>query len=89
MNTTQDDDARRGIAQAITRYLANHPNAADTVDGIAAYWLTEIEESAAMFRIDHIQRALDQLVRQGVLTTCMLPGGHVLYRKPPVPQERA
>ncbi|RQS71533.1 hypothetical protein DID96_12400 [Burkholderia sp. Bp8963] len=60
MNMTQDDDVPNRIAQTIARYLTSHPNAADTVDGIAKYWLAEIEETADMFRIAHIQLALVQ-----------------------------
>lgn len=41
-----DSDVRQ-IADQITRYLQNHPNAADTIEGIAKWWLPEQEVEAS------------------------------------------
>src|SRR5262245_5864492 len=52
-------DATREIALKILRYLAENPQAADTVDGIIQWWLpqrTIIEEQ------EEVERALDRLV---------------------------
>lgn len=57
VKTSQADVSR--IADEILNYLEDHPNAADTAEGIAKWWLSRqrFEESAA-----RVQQALDYLV---------------------------
>jgi len=71
-----DDDRVRMIAEEISRYLAEHPGAADTVDGITQWWLARIRVEEAAIRV---QQALDSLVCEGVVVEKMLPDGSVLY----------
>jgi hypothetical protein len=65
-----------GIARAIERYLAKHPNAADSLEGIHRWWLLRqrYEESA-----QQVQEALEQLLREGVVSKRVLSDGQVLY----------
>ncbi|MGR8932251.1 MAG: hypothetical protein ACU836_16605 [Gammaproteobacteria bacterium] len=58
MVKTSQADVRR-IADEILNYLEDHPNAADTAEGIAKWWLSRqrFEESAAL-----VQQALNYLV---------------------------
>lgn len=64
------------IARQIERYLAAHPNAADSLEGILRWWLTRqrYEDSA-----QQVRRALEQLLQQGTITTRMLSDGKTLY----------
>ncbi|MGH8763843.1 MAG: hypothetical protein ACREUR_11565 [Nitrosospira sp.] len=50
--------------QEIVEYLRAHPSAADTVDGIILYWLGRQRYETAK---DTIERALEDLVLQGVI----------------------
>jgi hypothetical protein len=69
-----------GIAHAIERYLAKHPNAADSVEGIRRWWLMRqrYEESA-----QQVQEALEQLLRAGIINKRVLSDGQVLYTGQP------
>lgn len=66
------------IVEQVQRYLASHPNAADTVEGIMQSWLTSSKQGYLSKNVD---RALKTLVRQGVLTTSTLKDGRKLYKK--------
>ena len=50
------------VAAAIRRYLNEHPNAADTVEGIARWWLSG---SSGNERLADVERAMELLVLQG------------------------
>ena len=52
------------IAEEIQLYLFNHPNAADTLDGIARWWLTRqrYEEATTL-----VKKALGNLIARGVV----------------------
>lgn len=80
---THDDKSNAevdGIARAIERYLAKHPNAADSLEGIRRWWLLRqrYEESA-----QQVQEALEQLLREGVVSKRVLSDGQVLYAGQP------
>lgn len=63
------------LALEIERYLASHPHAADSLDGVVRWWLTRSREEPA----HKVRRALDYLVSCGVVITKTLAGGKVLY----------
>jgi len=74
-------EARRQRAiEAIEAYLARHPHAADTEQGIAQWWLPDMGVDVPV--ID-VHRALDVLVRQGRVLPSVLPDGSVIYRAAP------
>jgi hypothetical protein len=52
------------IANEIRRYLQSHPQAADSIEGVARWWLMRqrLEESR-----DRVERALESLVAEGVV----------------------
>lgn len=56
------DDRIKQAAQEIINYLQTNPNAADTVAGIAGWWISKqrLNES-----IDIVEQALAELERQG------------------------
>ena len=66
------------IAGEISRYLLNHPDAADTFAGVSRWWLRRIRLEEA---IEQVREALDRLVAQGVVVESVLPDGQVLYSR--------
>lgn len=80
-NSPIDPDVDR-IAREVERYIATNPDAADTVEGIARWWLMLADVEAALTRVE---AALDLLVRRGVMSRQLLPDGNCVYsciRKP-------
>jgi hypothetical protein len=60
------DDRERQMSEAIRSYLAEHPGAMDTLEGIATWWLMRQQIRIDVERLD---RVLHQLVEEGVLET--------------------
>ena len=65
------------IANAVLGYLDQHPDAADTVDGIAKWWLPE----PWCVDPDSVQSALTRLEAQGAVLRRTLADHHVLYSR--------
>ena len=67
------------VASEITRYLERRPNAAETVEGLAQWWLARqrFEDSREI-----VQAALEHLVFIGQVNKYMA-GGKAIYRKTP------
>lgn len=63
------------LRRAIERYARAHPNASDTAEGIAEWWIPR----GHRWTPDDLQRALDELVASSVLRCTRLPGGTLLY----------
>ena len=55
------------------RYLGAHPDAADTLDGVAVWWLSGKAPLAA------VAQALETLVAKGLLQRRPSPDGKQLY----------
>ena len=74
------DQARRVgidfIASKIADYFRQYPNAADTADGVFKWWL-----SREQVRCTHeqVERALEYLIAEGVVTKTILSDGRILY----------
>jgi hypothetical protein len=66
----------QAVALAIAQYLAQHPDAADTVDGIQRWWLPERLADRAP---GIVAAALEGLVASGVVVSVQLPDGGTLY----------
>ena len=62
------------VVDQIEGYLAEHPDAADTLAGICHWWLAGVPEFA-------VQKALDDLVRRGTLKRQDVPGGAAVYSR--------
>ena len=56
-------DRERRIALEILLYLAEHPDAKDSLAGIRLWWLEEPDK----WTVGELQRAADALVRRGIL----------------------
>jgi hypothetical protein len=65
------------VSDAILRYLLLHPDAADSEDGIADWWMPAmaLETNAAQ-----VAAALHALHRRGLVAKVTLPDGRVIYR---------
>jgi hypothetical protein len=74
-STVQDSSVERAIA-AIERYVAEHPAAADSVDGVAQWWLPDM---GLDLPLEVVHRALDILWRRGAIQRNALPDGGAVY----------
>jgi hypothetical protein len=63
------------VAGEIERYLASHPNAADSADGIQRWWLARLRYEESLI---HVQKALDYLEQSGAVAKSEI-GGRVVY----------
>lgn len=78
--TDTEDPPRPGaadLAEAVLAYLARHPEAADTVEGIARWWLNLPPSAWPRLAV-----ALDRLVMVGRLERRVLRGGGRVYFRP-------
>jgi len=65
------------ICQAILDYLLEHPEAADSPEGIAAWWLPGL---ARTLPVEAIRNALDRLVYEKRISRITLADGRNLYQ---------
>lgn len=72
------DEAERvdAIAQAILHHLQAHPLAADSVEGVARWWLGPAFANAS---VEQVEQALDLLVSRDALRRLGLLDGSILY----------
>ena len=68
--------------QAITAYIARHPQAADSEQGIAQWWLPAMGVDVPPASV---HEALDRLVIQQVLVRSMVADGSAIYRAAAAP----
>lgn len=68
------------IQQSILRYLADNPEAADSLVGIAHWWLNSPTDT---HELDKIELALDALVQIEYLSTWEGPDQRIHYRLHP------
>jgi hypothetical protein len=61
-----DDERERQMSEAVCCYLAEHPDAMDTLEGVAGWWLMRQQVRADLERLD---RVLHRLVEAGILET--------------------
>ena len=77
MNPRQNpENGWREVEGAVLAYLTQHPDAADTLDGIVSWWLPLQRYETERRRIEN---ALGHLVERGQLRCDRLPGGATLY----------
>lgn len=65
--------------QQLSHYLWRHPNACDTAEGIARWWLLGAHTSPPL---PLVMSALDHLVALGLLQAHRAADGRVRYRRP-------
>ncbi len=72
----ENEAAVQAIAGDVQRYLALHPDAADSIEGIHRWWLSrELSRESA----ETVERALEMLIADGLLMRRRLPDGHAVY----------
>lgn len=64
-------------AAAIRRYLAEHPGSADTVEGVAEWWLAR---QRACETLAVVTEALRRLSASGEVRESRTAGGRVIYK---------
>lgn len=75
MSHSSSDTEVEEIARDLERYIASHPAAADTVDGIARWWLARPVQPV----LTRVEAALELLIRRAVLERRPLPDGNFVY----------
>jgi hypothetical protein len=70
-------DGIDGIANQILGYIAEHPDAQDTIEGVTRWWLLH---QTIQYRILEVQNALAGLVAGGWLVREETGETHVYYR---------
>ena len=73
-------DAVADVAVALRRYLAAHPDACDTLQWIAAWWLPP---QWVGIRRDVVREAVAQLVASGEMESWSGLDGQTVYRSVP------
>jgi hypothetical protein len=63
--TDDDGDEIALIASLILRYLARHPDAADSIEGVQKWWLAS---QGYNFPKPQVEQALDRLIGEGRIT---------------------
>ena len=64
-------------AEMILGYLRQNPEAGDTLEGIARWWLGQARIDISM---KQVEEALEELVHQGVVKPEILKCGNILYK---------
>ncbi|MFL6647563.1 MAG: hypothetical protein ACJ8J7_04550 [Sulfurifustaceae bacterium] len=76
--STSDSSVIVEAADAIRRYLEVRPNAAETVEGVARWWLARQRHDDTVVLA---RQALDYLESKGQVVRFRLAGGKVMYRR--------
>lgn len=75
------EPADGAVAHSILRYLQMRPQAADSADGVARWW---VDGSLGVTQTE-VEATLAALVRSGVLRQVHLPDGSLLYARGTLP----
>ena len=73
---TKDVDSLKDLTGEILDYLSEHPDAADTPEGIALWWIKRQRYEAS---VKLVSLALEELERRGSLDKTILADGTLLY----------
>jgi hypothetical protein len=72
----ESHNRRQALMGQILQYLAAHPDAKDTADGILKWWLPSFPSESDK---EQVQEALDALVTKGWLVKRVFPSSLKLY----------
>jgi hypothetical protein len=75
ISVSQDENK---IAMEILRYLESHPQAAETLEGIEAWWLSS-HRSTSKKQVSVIRSIVERLVKDGKLTPHKVQNGRTYY----------
>ena len=71
-----DDEQVLTLAHGIECYLEQHPNAADSLEGIQRWWLARHRYAEDALKVE---RALEWLIAKGIVARRILPDGKAVY----------
>lgn len=74
----KDYEMISSIQADVLGYLQEHPNAADSLDGIRQWWLTRQLARRSTIRV---QKALDELVEAQLIDCRTMNDGRLVYSK--------
>lgn len=77
MSRELDPSEERELAREILRYLERHPDAKDTLEGIAHWWLRRQQTNRLL---GEVERALSFLVSEGLILQTRRKGSPPYYR---------
>ena len=77
MSKDKDETQVQGIARAVLRYLSAHPEAKDTLRGIAHWWL---EHERTHRLLEDVERALDLLLTHDLVLETRRQGAPPYYQ---------
>jgi hypothetical protein len=69
--------SQTNVVDAIHRYFTAHPDAADSAEGVARWWLPSMNIAAS---VPEVEAALEQLLTLGFVRKRTLTDGRVIYR---------
>lgn len=73
-----DPQAGRALRAAIEEHLAQYPQAADSAEGVARWWLAPRGLNAGLVEVEHV---LAEMVHEHRLRCVRLADGTVLFSK--------
>lgn len=76
--TSNGGDLPKIVADEIASYLDQHPDAADTEEGIQRWWLANAGVTPSL---QTVRLALEDLRRRGLVTTTTVIGGRLVHRR--------
>ncbi|MCP4214093.1 MAG: hypothetical protein GY765_05515 [bacterium] len=71
------DNSKETLSNRILKYLEHNPEAGDTLEGIAEWWLHQIRIEEA---VDSVAEALRHLVEKGIINIRESPAGTIYYK---------
>ena len=75
---SKDDQEIKRVAHEIERYLVSHSKAADSLEGVAKWWLTHQRYYEALATV---REGLDYLIASGRVVKTKKPDGTCIYSK--------
>ncbi len=77
MKTNKSDANKMMIVSELLNYLAEHPQAQDTLEGISNWWVLEQELTQ---RVTEVQAALAKLIKDGFVLESQGEDGRMRYK---------
>jgi hypothetical protein len=71
------DNKKALLSQRILSYLAKHPEAGDTLEGIVTWWL---EQETIEQIVDEVADTLSDLEHKGTIHTYRTQSGEIIYK---------